>query len=137
MEQEKRYPRVKPTFLQKSKYRHLLDDPQVDRWFRNLLRGSAVTAAERLRRLGWVCEHFDISPREMAKLSGRKAESFLYDMVTVLEDHGKRSSYISNFLKATKSWFRFNRKNIDVNIRLARETGLYDKEKAPTNDIDA
>jgi len=59
-EQGKRYPRVKPTFLKKSKYRHLLDDPQVDRWFRNLLRGSAVTAAERLRRLGWLCEHFEV-----------------------------------------------------------------------------
>ena len=61
-EQGKRYPRVKPTFLKKSKYRYLLTDPQVNRWFRNLLRGSAVTAAERLRRLGSLCEHFDTSP---------------------------------------------------------------------------
>jgi hypothetical protein len=60
-EQGKRYPHVKPTFLQKSKYKHLLDDPQVNRWFRNLLRGSAVTAAERLRRLGWLCEHLGTS----------------------------------------------------------------------------
>ena len=39
-EQGKRYPRVKPTFLQKSMYRYLLDDPQVDRWFRNLSRAT-------------------------------------------------------------------------------------------------
>jgi hypothetical protein len=82
MEQEKRYPRVKSTFLQKSKYRHMLDD----------------------RRLGWLCEHFDTTPQEMAKLSRRKAEDFLYDLVTALEDQGKRSSYISNLLKAAKSW---------------------------------
>jgi len=132
VEQEKRYPRVKPTFLQKSKYKHMLDDPQVNRWFRNLLRGSAVAAAERLRRLGWLCEHFDTTPQEMAKLSRGKAEDFLYDMVSVLEGHGKRSSYISNLLKAAKSWFKFNRKHIEVDIRLARETGLYDQEKAPT-----
>lgn len=78
---EKRLLRVKPTFLRKSKYRHLLDDIQVNRWFHNLLRGSAVTAAERLRRLGWLCEHFDTSPQEMAKLRRREAEDFLYDMV--------------------------------------------------------
>jgi hypothetical protein len=61
---EKRLPRVKDTFL---KYRHLLDDRQVNRWFRNNLRGSAVTAAEQLRRLGWICEHFDTTPQELAK----------------------------------------------------------------------
>jgi hypothetical protein len=33
-----RYLRVKSTFLQKSKYKHLLNDPQVNRWFRNLPR---------------------------------------------------------------------------------------------------
>jgi hypothetical protein len=118
--------------LPDTKYRHLLDDPQVDRWFRNLLSGSAVTAAERLRRLGWLCEHFDTFPREMAKLRRREAENFLYDMVSVLEDQGKRSGYISNLLKAAKSWFKFNGKHIEVDIRLARETGLYDQEKAPT-----
>jgi hypothetical protein len=32
---EKRLPRVKDTFLKKSKYRHLLNDPQVNRWLRN------------------------------------------------------------------------------------------------------
>jgi hypothetical protein len=129
---EKRLPKVKPTFLQKSKYRHLLDDPQVNRWFRNLLRGSPVTAGERLRRLGWLCEHFNTSTREMAKLRRREAEDFLYDMVTMLEDQGKRSSYISNLLKAAKSWFKFNRKHVEVDIKLTRETGLYDREKAPT-----
>jgi hypothetical protein len=45
-------------------------------------------------------------------------------MVTLLEDGGKRSSYISNHLKAAKSWFRFNRKHVEVEIKLARESGL-------------
>jgi hypothetical protein len=44
---EKHLPKVKPTFLQKSKYRHLLDDPQVNRWFRNLLRGSHAEFLQR------------------------------------------------------------------------------------------
>jgi integrase len=123
---------VKPTFLKKSKYRRLLDDPHVNRWFRNNLRGSAVTAAEKLRRLGWICEHLDTSPQELARLSCRRAEDFLLDIVTMFEDDGKRSAYISNMLKAAKSWFRFNRKHIDVDIKLRRESGLFDTEKPPT-----
>lgn len=128
---EKRLPRVKDTFLKKSKYRHLLDDVRVNRWFRNNLRGSAVTAAEQLRRLGRICEHFDTSPQELARLSCRRAEDFLLDMATMLEDEGKRSSYIKNMLKAGKSWFRACRKHIDVDIKLTRETGLFDSEKPP------
>jgi hypothetical protein len=125
-------PYAKPTFLQKSKYRHLLDDPQVNRSLRNLLRGSPATAGERFRRLGWICSHFDTSPRELAKMPARKAEDFLLDMVSLLEDQGKRSGYISNILKAAKSWFRFNRKHIEVDIKLRRETGVYAREKPPT-----
>jgi hypothetical protein len=73
------FSRVKPTFLKKSKYRRLLDDAEVSRWFRNNLRGSAVTASEQLRRLGWICKHFDTTPRELARLPCRKAEDFLLD----------------------------------------------------------
>jgi hypothetical protein len=52
-------------------------------------------------------------------------------MVTMLEDEGERSGYLSNLLKAAKSWFRFNRKDIDVDIKLVRESGLFDSEKPP------
>jgi hypothetical protein len=103
----------------------------VNRWYRNNLRGSAVTAAEQLRRLGWLCERFDTKPQELARLSCRKAEDFLLDMATMLEDDGMRSSYISNLLKAGKSWFRACRKHIDVDIKLTRESGLFDSEKPP------
>jgi hypothetical protein len=55
----------------------------------------------------------------------------MLDMVTMLEDQGKRSSYISNMLKAAKSWFRFNHKHLEVDIKLSHESGLFDREKPP------
>jgi hypothetical protein len=122
----------KASFLQKSPYRHFLYDPNFNRWFRNLMRGSTVTAAERLRRIGWMCKHFDTSPQELARMSTRRAEDWLLDMVTLMEDEGARSGYISNVLKAAKSWFRHNRKHIDIDIKLKQETGLYSQEKPPT-----
>lgn len=39
---------------------------------------------------------------------------------------------MSNCVKAAKSWFRHNRKHIDVDIKLKRETGVYSQEKPPT-----
>jgi hypothetical protein len=122
----------KSTFLQKSQYRHYLNDPNFNRWFRNLMRGSTVTAAERLRRMGWICKHFNTSPQELARMSTRRAEDWLFDMVTLMEDQGAKSGYISNCLKAAKSWFRHNRKHIDIDIKLKQETGLYSQEKPPT-----
>lgn len=127
--------RVKPTFMQKSKYRHLLNDPNVYRWFRKLLRRSPVSAGEHIRRLGWLCEHFATTPQELAKKSKRQANDWTEDMISLLEDEGKRSSYISNLFKTAKSWFKHNSKQIDVEYKVARgETGLYAKEKPPTNE---
>lgn len=96
------------------------------------MRGSTVTAAERLRRMGWICKHFNTTPQELARMSTRRAEDWLFDMVTLMEDEGARSGYISNCIKAAKSWFRHNRKHIDIDIKLKRETGLYSQEKPPT-----
>jgi site-specific recombinase XerC len=126
--------RVKPTFMQKSKYKHLLNDPNVQRWFRKLLRRSPASAQKNLSRLGWLCEHFDTTPQELARLSKRKAEDWTEDMINLLEDDGKRSSYISNLFKTTKSWFKHNRKHVEVEYKVAPETGLYAQEKPPTNE---
>jgi hypothetical protein len=35
-------------------------------------------------------------------------------------------------LKAAKSWFRFNHKHLEVDIKLSRESGVFDREKPPT-----
>ena len=120
--------------MQKSKYHHLLNDPNVQRWFRKLLRRSPTSAGKNLSRLGWLCKHFDTTPKELARLSKRKAEDWTEDMISLLEDDGKRSSYISNLFKTAKSWFKHNRKRVEVEYKVAPETGIYAKEKPPTND---
>jgi hypothetical protein len=40
---------------QRAKYRFLLEDPDVQRWYRNLARGSQIAADICLRRLGGFC----------------------------------------------------------------------------------
>jgi integrase len=127
--------RVKPTFMQKSIYRHLMDDdPNVYRWFRKHLRRSPTSAQKHLSRLGWLCEHFDTTPSELARLGRRNAEVWTEDMINLLEDEGKRSSYISNLFKTAKSWFKHNKKQIEVEYKVSPESGLYGKEKPPTNE---
>jgi len=98
------------------------------------MRGSPITADERLRRLGWLCERFQTTPEALAKLSEKKAGDFLLDAVSVLEDGKVRSSYIANIIKAAKSWLKFNGKKPDVEIKFARETGKYAHERPPTTD---
>jgi hypothetical protein len=126
--------RVKPTFMQKSKYKHLFNDTNVLRWFRKLLRRSPASAQKNFSRLGWLCKHFETTPEELARLSRRKAEIWTEDMISLLEDEGKRSSYISNLFKTAKSWFKHNKKRIEVEYKVSPETGLYAKEKPPTNE---
>jgi hypothetical protein len=55
-------------------------------------------------------------------VTARKAENFLLDMGSLLEDQGKRSGHISNILKAAKSWFKFNRKHIEELISVSIKT---------------
>ena len=74
--------RVKPTFMQKSKYRHLLDDPSVYRWFRKLLRRSPASAGEPLRKTGWLCEHLTL-PRK--KVEGQRCSLIVRRLGSVLE----------------------------------------------------
>jgi integrase len=126
--------RVKSTFMQKSKYKRLLKDPNVYRWFRKLLRRSPASAQKNFSRLGWLCEHFETTPEGLARLSRRKAEVWTEDMISLLEDDGKRSSYISNLFKTAKSWFKHNKKRIEVEYKVSPESGLYAKEKPPTNE---
>jgi integrase len=122
-----------PKQSKKSKYQHLLKNPDVNRWYRNLMRGSPITADERLRRLGWLCDRFQTTPQALAKMSKKQAGDFLLDVATDLEDGKLRSSYIANIIKAAKSWLKFNGKKPDVEIKFARETGKYAQEKPPTN----
>jgi hypothetical protein len=109
-----------------SKYQHLLDDPDVMRWFMNECRGSEITGREEA-----ICERFDTTPRELGKMTPKEAKNFLLDMVTEMEQARLRANYIRNLGKAAKSWSRH--KDIEVNVRIKiskkNEVEKYGKEQ--------
>jgi len=110
---------------EEGKYSHLLKDPTLRRWLRNLERGSPTTAEITLRRLGRACELLAISPDEMvskAKKDLSKFQDSLEDLVARLEAERKAPGYIQGILKAIKSWLRYNDITLTRRIKISNST---------------
>ncbi len=118
----------------KAKYRHLLDDPEVRRWYDNLARGSRITADVYLRRMGSLCATRKISFRELAGMSEQDASNLLMDIVTEMEGRGHAGSYIESVVKALKSWLLHNRVEVRAYIKIAGvdDSPTLTEEQAPT-----
>ncbi len=92
-----------------AKWRTLLEDDEVRRWYDQLSLGSVTTAEERIRVLGRYCESIRMTPRQLAELGRdanggrRKIEDGLMDFVARMHRKGKSPGYISNILKVVKS----------------------------------
>ena len=88
----------KNSFINRAKYACLPLDEDVKRWYRNLARGSKVTADVSLRRLGLFCLKKDIKPRQLIELGEEKATRLILDTVDEFEAKGYANSYIKNML---------------------------------------
>ncbi|MCS7114175.1 MAG: site-specific integrase [Candidatus Bathyarchaeota archaeon] len=117
-----------------SKYRHLLGDVDVRRWFENVARGSEVTAEVYLRRLGAFCEYFGIIPRQLREKREDELYNMLLDYVSHLEAKGVAGSYVKSALKAVKSWLSHNGIEVrrKIKIRGADDTPTLKEERVPT-----
>ncbi len=105
---------------ERGRHKHLLHDPSILRWYNNLSRGSIITAENRLRTLGLVCETWGRRPQELleqAKTDQEKFEDDLSDFIDSLFKKGERADNISNKLKAVKSWLEFNGVRIQRRIK--------------------
>jgi len=120
--------------IQKEKYKKLLGDPDVQRWYKNAARGSRVTADVYLRRLGGFCADHGMTPKELAAMRQRQLEDLLLDSVSELEGRGKAGSYIKSIVKAVKSWLSHNRRELKVKIKIsgADDTPTLKEERVPT-----
>jgi integrase len=114
--------------MNKAKYAFLLFDEDVKRWYRNLVRGSKVTADVSLRRLGLFCLEKGIMPKQLIELGKEKATRLILDTIDEFEAKGYSNSYIKNMLKAVKSWLKFN------NMALTVEVKINDAEDTPTQE---
>ena len=118
----------------RAKYAFLLEDADVRRWYRNVARGSQVTADVYLRRLGAFCSHFGLTPKRLVSLGRDEIYNLLLDYVSDLEAAGRAGSYIESALKAIKSWLAHNNLEIKrkIKIRGVRDTPTLRNERTPT-----
>ncbi len=117
-------------------HRQLLEDPEVERWYRNVARGSEVTADVYLRRLGSFCRSVGLTPKELWRVGGKKLYNLLLDFVSAEEEKGRAGSYIESTLKAVKSWLAHHNRTVvgKIKIRGARDTPSLAEERVPTKE---
>jgi len=123
-----------------AKWRGLLEDDEVRRWYDQLSLGSLSTAEERIRVLGRVCETIRLSPKELADLARdsnggrRKVEDLLMDLAAKMHRARKSPGYIANIVKVVKSWLLHNEVALVRKIRVgdATATPTIDAERVPT-----
>jgi site-specific recombinase XerD len=122
-----------------SKYRELLLDEDVRRWYENLRAKSVLTATVALRNLGHYCELVGTTPKGILNKARENEKEFRYefqDFVRKLEREGKAGSYIARFKKVILSWLKFNdiRLQLTVNISGENETPTIANERVPSKE---
>jgi integrase len=128
--------RVQPKGGRGAKYRALLEDGSVDRWHRNVARGSQITADVYLRRLGHVCATHGASPAALVAMEPKERRDFVADLVSEMEDAGRAGSYVLSTVRSIKSWLAFNGVAFGqpIKVRGAQATPTLEKERVPTPD---
>ncbi|TLY06254.1 MAG: site-specific integrase [Thaumarchaeota archaeon] len=114
----------------------LLADPNIKRWYDNVVRGSPNTAEINLRRLGKFCEDHQIKPMQLAKLGTkdiRTVTDLLQDHISWMESQGKAPQYIKGTITAVKSWLHHFDVFIKRRIKIANvdSTPTLEKERVP------
>ena len=119
-----------------ARYTQLRENPTIDRWYRNLARGSEITADVYLRRLGNVCAARKVGPEDLVRMARDARRDFLTDLVSTMEDAGLTGGYIESTLKALRSWLSFNNVPWELKIKVkgAKATPTLDSERVPTQD---
>jgi len=119
----------------RSKYRYLLEDEDVRRWYENLARGSPAGAEIYFRSLGNFCQLNNITPQELAQKPVSEIEDLLMDYVTSAQKR-HAGSYIHNTVKVVKSWLAHNGIQLKRKIKItgAHETPTLKDERVPTKD---
>jgi len=111
------------------KYLNFEKNQDLQRWLRNVRRGSPVHAEIVRRQLGRLCELLSTTPEDMVKQARTNKKRFqdsLEDLVAQLEAEGKSPGYIIGLLKAVRSWLRYN------DVALMRAIKVSNRNATPT-----
>ena len=122
------------SIMSRSKYRALLEDDNIRRWYENTSRGSHVTADVYLRRLGNYSNKTGVSPNDLLSKNDFELYSLMLDLVSDMEKEYS-GSYIESILKAIKSWLAHNGVEITrkIKVRGSDDTPSLKDERVPTN----
>ncbi len=118
-----------------SKYKHLLDDQDVRRWFENLEAKSIITATVYLRTMGLYCALEGTTPKKiLAEAKSKRFRDEFTDFIGKMEKDGKAGSYIERFKKVVLSWSYYNNLGVKlkVNIKGTSETPTIANERIPS-----
>ena len=105
-----------------AKYKELLENEEISRWFDNLRAKSYLTATVYLRGLGYYCELTGSSTDSILEdaKSGKLRTDFM-DFVRKMEREGKAGSYIARYKKVLRSWLGFNGIDFKFGVNIAYE----------------
>ena len=105
-----------------AKYKKMLENEDISRWFDNLMAKSYLTATVYLRGLGYYCELTGMSPYSILEdaRSGKLRTDFM-DFVRKMEREGKAGSYIARYKKVLRSWLGFNGIDFKFGVNIAYE----------------
>jgi hypothetical protein len=119
----------------RAKYRYLLEDKNLRRWYDNIVRGSPACAEIYLRNLGNFCQIMNTTPAQLAQKPTKEIEDILMDYVTLAQKK-HAGSYIRNTTKVVKSWLAHNEISLKRKIRItaANETPTLKDERVPTKE---
>ena len=119
-----------------SKWRHLLQDEKIRRWYDNVARGSKYTADVYLQRLGRYCNEHRLEPHQLAAAGQESLNDLILDTVTTMEASGLAGSYAHSVIKAIKSWLAFNGRKITITVKItgAQDTPTLRNERSPTQE---
>jgi len=131
MDAKARWPKGKRGW--RSKYEHLLDeDPSFRAWRSNVLRASYNTGSAYFLRLGRLCDElYHFPPGRIATMNLPELMTFVSTFVSDLEERGVSGVTINSYVKAVKSWARFNGKKLDQRVNVPESEARYADEVVP------
>ncbi len=119
-----------------SRYAHLLEEDETFRaWYRNVMRGSQNTGKSYLLRMGRLCDDVArTTPAKIAALNRTELMTFLTGIISDMEERGVSGVTITSYMKAVKSWARFNGTRLDERVNVPDSEPRYAEEVIPRLD---
>ena len=98
--------------------RLLASDADLQRWHRNLGRGSKATADNYLRILGRFLEVNGLTPAELVSMDAKARDDALDDFVSDLLAQGRTGSTCAVYKKAVASWLSFHGESLQRRLKI-------------------